>query len=678
VGADPLVLNARLLASDATIPLGPASVSGPTIVAFGTAYVGGRVQDVVYVFTRPTGGWSDTARPAAMLVASDGGGLSRPVAISGSTVVAGDEHVVGHADVFTEPAGGWSGTVHESARLIASDAPKSGGLAGWAIDGRAIVAGSYSSFSSGSPGEAYVFTEPAGGWSGTLLESAKLFASASQAGDGFGSQMAISGQTIAVGAPSAGSAPARPGGGKVYVFTEPPGGWSGRRHEQATLSASNGSVDLAPIFGQSAIAVSGNRVFATAEAPRPGGGGVGEVYVFSAAAAGWSGAIHETHVLSSSDSSLTSLDPLTVSGGTLVAGPYVFTKPAGGWSGTIHESATLTIPNASFPCFGGHDSVAIDGATIAVACEHNAYVFTEPTGGWAGTIQPSATLLPPSTKTTFAESVAVLGSTIAVASGGGNTTVDPVGFNEPARGWSGTIRPTARLKLTPASADALDEYVVGSGDTIATLVVREDPICEGSPCTATLYAFRRPFGGWNETITGPSTDAFPSASGVNGFPFVFATDQGTIAIDGERGVDLLTIKPGPPSAIKVSLSGLATGRPKLRFTLDAGQSAAPIHKLQLTLPRGPAVPPPTSRSAHQRGRRAGETPRWHAHRNPPSAEPKRGDHDRWSRHQRTQVVGRRDTTHSQLQPHSPPQAHPRNPHTLQSHGRHRPTHEPHS
>ena len=177
MGADPLVLNARLLASDATIPLGPASVSGPTIVTFGTAYIGGRVQDVVYVFTRPTGGWSDTAKPAAMLVASDGGGLSRPVAISGSTVVAGDGHVVGHADVFTEPAGGWSGTVHESARLIASDASKSGGLAGWALDGRTIVAGSYSSFSSGSPGEAYVFTEPAGGWSGTLPESAKLFAS---------------------------------------------------------------------------------------------------------------------------------------------------------------------------------------------------------------------------------------------------------------------------------------------------------------------------------------------------------------------------------------------------------------------------------------------------------------------------------------------------------------------
>ena len=117
-------------------------------------------------------------------------------------------------------------------------------------------------------------------------------------------------------------------------------------------------------------------------------------------------------------------------------------------------------------------------------------------------------------------------------------------------------------------------------------MVPDDPWCAGAPCTATLYAFRRPIGGWSGTITGPSTDAFPSASGLDGFPYVFATDQGTIAIDGEGGVDLLGIKPGPPSATNVSLSGLATGKPKLRFTLHAGQSAAPIQTLQLTLPRG--------------------------------------------------------------------------------------------
>ena len=270
-----------------------------------------------------------------------------------------------------------------------------------------------------------MYVEQPGGWS-TETESAKLIASDGQAGDRFGQSVAISADTVVAA-----------GGSGLYVFTKPPSGWSGTIHESAKLTLTDPAAASALLF----FAISGDTIVADS------------------------------------------------SGNCSCGQGYVFTKPAGGWSGTIHESATLTIPNASFPCFGGQDSVAIDGATIAAACEHDAYVFTEPTGGWTGTIQPSATLLPPSTKTTFAESVAVLGSTIAVASGGGNTTVDPVVFNEPARGWSGTIRPTARLKLTPASADALDEYVVGSGDTIATLVVRDDPICAGSPCTATLYAF---------------------------------------------------------------------------------------------------------------------------------------------------------------------------------------------
>ena len=279
------------------------------------------------MFTRPAGGWSDTAKPTATLVALDGGGVSRPVAISGGTVVAGDEHVGCQADVFTEPAGGWSGTVHESARLIASDASKFGGLTGWAIDGRTIAAGSTGT--SASPGEAYVFMEPAGGWSGTLPESAKLFASRGVDGDGFGSQVAISGQTIAVSARNADLAPGRPGGGRVYVFTEPAGGWSGVLHERATLSTSSSGVGLA-----GPVAVVGNNVVATGYVPIA----VAEVFVFTEPANGWSGSLHETAVLSTSDRGC--FDTLAASGNTIVAGAYVFTEPAGGWAPTRRSGLT--------------------------------------------------------------------------------------------------------------------------------------------------------------------------------------------------------------------------------------------------------------------------------------------------------------------------------------------------
>ena len=413
---------------------------------------------------------------------------------------------------------------------------------------------------------------------GPLVSSGRLLAS--DAPQILFQSAGLSGPVAVAGAPDAavGSAQAQ---GAVYVYVEPAGGWS-TETESAKLIASDGKAG--DRFGQLA-AISGDTVVVQ--------GGTG-LYVFAKPAGGWSGTIYESAKLTIPDLVAAGAGSFfTISGDTIVAdvpcrcslAGYVFTKPAGGWSGTIHESATLTSPN-NYPCFSGPYSVAIDGSTIAAACEHNAYVFTEPAGGWSGTIQPGATLQPSSAKTTFAVSVAVLGSTIAVANSGGNTTIDPVVFNEPARGWSGTIQPTARLKLATDYAHAFDEFVVASGDTIATLVVRDDPVCAGAPCTATLYAFRRPFGGWSGTITGPSTEAFPSASGLNGFPFVFATDQGTIAKDGAGGVDLFTIKAGPPSASNVSLSGLATGRPKLRLTVHAGQSAAPIHTLQLTLPRG--------------------------------------------------------------------------------------------
>lgn len=415
-------------------------------------------------------------------------------------------------------ASAWAGSGRDSlvssGRLLASDAPQILFLSA-ALSGPVAVAGAPNAKvgSNQAQGAAYVYVERPGGWS-TQTESAKLIGSDGQAGDRLGGSVAISGDTVFVA-----------GGTGLYVFTKPSGGWSGTIHERAKLTLTGPAAAADSFF-----AISGDTVVAD-------------------------------------------------SFGNCGCSPagYVFTKPAGGWGGTVHQSATLTIPNASSACFTGRYSVAIDGSTIAATCSHNAYVFTQPTGGWSGTIQPRATLLPPSRNATFAESVAVLGSTIAVASGYEQTPIDPVVFNEPRSGWSGTIQPTARLKLATDGADEFDEYVVGSEDTIATLVIRRDPICAVDPCTETLYGFSRPFGGWSGTITGPSTDALP---------FVFATDHGTIATGGPGGVDLLTIKPGPPSATKVSLFGLPIGRPKLRFTLGAGQSAAPIHTLQLTLPRG--------------------------------------------------------------------------------------------
>ena len=501
LGGDPLVAMAELRASDAPIPLGVAGVSGDTVVASGSAYLGGHVRQVVYVFTRPAGGWSGTPKPAAMLVASDGGFLGGPLALSGQTVVAEGGAARGY--VFTEPAGGWSGTVHESAQLAASDASFSaGGLGGWAIDGRTIVAGSGTSGSSTSPGEAYVFTEPAGGWSGKLHESAKLFASRGVDGDGFGLSVAISGQTIAVGAPHANAPPGQVGG-RVYVFTEPASGWDGVLHESAMLSASSSGVSLA-----GPVAVAGKSVVATGFLP----GGVAQVYVFTEPANGWSGSLKETAVLSTSDHAF-AVDALAASGSTVVAGIYVFTEPAGGWVNATETAKLLPTQGSEEP------SAGIDGQTVVAGPN----VFVEPSGGWSSSVQPAATLsLTGASGEMLFESVGMSDGVVVadapLATVGANQNQGAVYvFTEPAGGWSSE---TEKAKLVASDGRAGDHFglVAISGDT----VVASDSSSQGT----VLYVFTKPPGGWSGTLNEAAqlTVTDPGA----GQPSSFAISGGTI------------------------------------------------------------------------------------------------------------------------------------------------------
>src|ERR1700691_987793 len=73
-----------------------------------------------------------------------------------------------------------------------------------AIDGNTVVVGAYGATFNGlrGPGAAYVFVKPAGGWS-NMTQTAELTASDRQNGDYFGGSVAISGNTIVVGASEA-------------------------------------------------------------------------------------------------------------------------------------------------------------------------------------------------------------------------------------------------------------------------------------------------------------------------------------------------------------------------------------------------------------------------------------------------------------------------------------------
>jgi len=84
------------------------------------------------------------------------------------------------------------------------------------------------------PGAAYVFLQPSGGWgslgpSSTRTEDAKLVASQGNPNDGLGQSVSATtnGSMLVVGAPNAPFSNGQPGGGRVYAYQVPAGGWRG-------------------------------------------------------------------------------------------------------------------------------------------------------------------------------------------------------------------------------------------------------------------------------------------------------------------------------------------------------------------------------------------------------------------------------------------------------------------
>jgi hypothetical protein len=118
------------------------------------------------------------------------------VAISGNTIVVGDSYATvdgnratgqaweGAAYVFTKPGSGWT-NMTEVAELTASDGSSLVNFGdAVAINGNTIVVGAQAAGVGGNAyqGAAYVYTQPAGGWT-SMTQTAKLTASDGAAGD---------------------------------------------------------------------------------------------------------------------------------------------------------------------------------------------------------------------------------------------------------------------------------------------------------------------------------------------------------------------------------------------------------------------------------------------------------------------------------------------------------------
>ena len=302
--------------------------------------------------------------------------------------------IPGSAYVYARESGVWT----QVADLTASD-PGNGDRFGVsvAVDGDTIVVGAKRNGGEGlNAGAAYVFAKPDSGWADTT-ETAKLTASDAAIYDTFGQSVAVSGDTIVVGAPS--SDHAGSWSGAAYLFVKPDGGWVNAT-ETAQLQASDAGEDQC--FGRSVAAdgdtvVVGVYTFCTPDYPS------GTVYVFVRPSSGWATTTETAQLTASNGHSLDEFgSPVAIDGDTIVVGAplhdangfgagsvYVFVRPDSGWSSAT-ETAQLHATDAETNANFGF-SAAISGDTIAVGSLRDpddasdggaVYVHVKPADGW--------------------------------------------------------------------------------------------------------------------------------------------------------------------------------------------------------------------------------------------------------------------------------------------------------
>ncbi len=435
-----------------------------------------------YVFVRSSGTWT---QQAYLKAANAGAGdqFGYPVAVDGDTVVVGaisedssttgsdstpDEGApnAGAAYVFVGSSGIWTQQAYLKPAAVGTTQVGDQFGISVAVSGGTVVVGANREDSSTlgisstpnesalNAGAAYVFLRSSGTWTQqAYLKPAAVFTT--QAGDEFGNSVAVSGDTIAVGAPGedGGNEGAR-SSGAAYVFARSAGTWT----QQAYLRAASG-VEY-DSFGWS-VAVSGDTVAA---------GAFKKSFDVSEAGA--------AHVFVRTVSTWTERTPF------LRASPYGADDQFGG---SVAVSGDTVVFGATFEDSGttGSNSTPNESASNAGA----AYVFTL-------IPDPTLTSVSPNTGSTA-------GGTSVTLTGTNFTGATNVRFGGTAATNRVVVNDTTITCTTPARAAGTASVLVTTpggtnpANTLFTYVTPPPPtLTSVSPATGTTA------GGTSVTLTG--------------------------------------------------------------------------------------------------------------------------------------------------------------------------------
>lgn len=274
----------------------------------------------------------------------------------------------GAAFLFEEGPLGWSQVAQLNPAL-----PTDGALAGSAVAlgvDRAVVGAPDAFFPLVLPGQAFVY-EAAGGWA----QSAVLSSPGLTGGAHFGASVAVEGDRIVVGAPGGGV------GGSVHVFELQAGAWV----ETQTLQADQ--PEDQDLFG-SDVALQGNRIVVGAEGDRFSDGvRRGALYVFELAGGQWTQTARlEGAAPHTSLGAAVGLDGARIAGGADFAssgGPFpgavwVWVASGAGWQ--LEEYLSPTPGNDQF---GGALRLEGDRLLIGAPTGNQIYLYERGANGWS-------------------------------------------------------------------------------------------------------------------------------------------------------------------------------------------------------------------------------------------------------------------------------------------------------
>ena len=479
----------------------------------------------------------------AKVLASDGEAndyLGLSVAISGDTAVIGahgdDDKAAsaGAAYVYVREGGSWT----QQAKLTASDGATDD-LFGTAvaISGDTVVVGVSNDDDKGmDSGSAYVFTRSGTVWT----QQAKLTASDGAFNDRFATAVAVSGDTILIGAPRDDHALGTDAG-SIYVFTRSDGTWTEKQKVLPYYFEHNAQLG-------SAVALSGDLAVVGLPGAAYGAGfaNAGRAYVLARVA----GSFTYSNTVTARDYAAEARfgSVVAVSGDTVLVGSqldylrtgaaYVFTPTAPDfWEQEAKLTASDGVFNDYFGC-----AVTIDGDTAVIgaygdadngAYSGSAYVFTR--SGTVWTEQAKLTAPDAGVNDAFGYTAAISGDTAVLGMYGD----DDNGSTAGAAYLMGMPYTTAEdTPLSVSAPGVLKNDTDADGDDLAAVLVADalNGTVALAPDGSFTYTPDADFFG-EDTFTYTSSDGTLSSEPATVTVTVTPADDAPVAVDDAFLVD---------------------------------------------------------------------------------------------------------------------------------------------